>query len=72
MVGICIGKSFKTDKAQEFIDFVAFHLEYATRDEPCLNVPADGKPWEKVGVLENQTALGAGGGTGVASLFPCG
>ena len=52
------GESLQADEPHEFIDLVAFLVENVARDETGLDISPDGKPWEKIRVLENQTAFG--------------
>src|SRR5687767_106297 len=53
------GKGFQTNKAHEFIDFVALLLKYAARDEPGFDVVSNREPGKQVWILKHQTALSA-------------
>jgi hypothetical protein len=62
VVRIGVGKTFEADKTHELIYLVAFLVKEATGNKADLNIPANGEPWKKVWILENQTAFSTGSG----------
>ena len=68
LVGIGLGEGFEAHESHEFVnDVVADFSDDAAGDEAGGDVSADGEPGEEVGVLEDQAAIGGGGGDGVGA-----
>src|SRR5437764_8402243 len=57
MMRVGVRKSIKPDELHEFVHFVAIFVQHAARDEARLDVAANGKPREKIWVLEDDAAL---------------
>src|SRR5205814_2620176 len=62
MMRVGVPKSVKADEVHEFVHFVAIFMQHAARDEARLDVAANGKPREKIWVLEDEAALGVRAG----------
>src|SRR4029077_20455363 len=56
---IRIRKRFESNQAHEFVHFIPFFAQHATRSEACLDIPAHSQPREQIWILKNETALRA-------------
>ena len=54
---IRISKRFESNQPHEFVHFIPFFAQHATRSEASLNVAANSQPWEQIRILKNETAL---------------
>src|SRR5207249_3613498 len=50
----------QANQSHEVVHFVSLFLKNAARDEAGLDIATHGQPWEKVWILKNETARGAG------------
>src|SRR5207249_4804550 len=59
MVRISVAKCFEAHEPHEFVHLISFLAQHSTRDETGLDVAANGEPGKQIGVLKDETTLGA-------------
>jgi hypothetical protein len=59
MVGVGVGKNFKTDQTHELVDLAAFFAQYPPGNKASLDVSADSEPRKEIRILKNETTFRA-------------
>src|SRR6266404_7982680 len=59
MVGIGVGKYFEAYQTHKLVHLLVLFTQNAARDEPGLDVTANGEPRKEIRILKNQAAFRA-------------